>query len=318
MMVTTMTTILTTSAYYGVNRISKSAFTKVMAKFAAPSVLKERQPGSYYDALTTNPATKFVDPLFVLAIFQHESNMGKAGTSTQTYSWGNTRTPLFGPRPKMNPNGTIVLIAGRSGSFPAYKNWLDGMLSTAARLAADNFYYRFERRTIGGVFNDPVAANPGYRPAMNPIPRQRDAMGKVVPIEWAPAGDLNDPAGYLRGVLDFMNQYADQEINTLNPLPLPTPSAPPATLFLSERQNQALLYRAVDSIPYPLRGDKVLEGMVNLTAFGGSDHERFILFDKLGLHTLAGKWQTLAVYGSLADTVGYDALKAAGLVTEYR
>jgi hypothetical protein len=155
-------------------RISRAAFSDELRAQAAPAVVAERDPGEYWDAIKTLT----VDPLFLLAMFNHESTLGKAGIAQQTHSWGNTRDPSFGATP-------VGEVAGRSGVFPVFRNWLDGCISTAARLVTDKWVYH-DRTSILEIFDHP--------------------SGDV----WAPAGDMNDPTGYVRAVLDFMNQYADQ------------------------------------------------------------------------------------------------------------
>lgn len=184
--------IIATDPYRGVCRISRAKFAQVLRERAAPTVLAERPAEHYWDALTSNPFAKGLDPLFVLAMFAKESSMGKNGTAIQTKSWGNTRLPNFGPTPVLDATGKIVEIAGRSGTFPQHANWLNGMLTTGARLMAATYYYRKENRTIGQVFNDPLRRTP--------------------PIEWAPAGDLNNPAGYLATMLTLMNEWTDQAV----------------------------------------------------------------------------------------------------------
>lgn len=157
-------------------RISREAFARVLRERAAPGVIAERDPGAYWDAITGYG----LDPTFLLAMFNHESSMGKAGVAIITHSWGNTRAPSFGPLP-------IGETPGRTGLFPIFRDWLDGCKSTCARLVEPTWVYA-GRTSIREIFDHP--------------------SGKV----WAPAGDLNDPASYLGAVLAFMNRYADQEL----------------------------------------------------------------------------------------------------------
>jgi N-acetylmuramoyl-L-alanine amidase len=167
--------------YFGVQRIGRERFADVLRQFAAPAVLAERDPREYWDVCQSWD----VDALFILAMFNHESSGGRAGVAVTTHSWGNTRMPTFG-------GVTVIrMVPGRSGEFPVFRDWRDGLISTVARLASPDWYYRRESRTIGQVFNDPLHRDP--------------------PIEWAPAGDLNNPAGYLRAMLDFMNRHEEQE-----------------------------------------------------------------------------------------------------------
>jgi N-acetyl-anhydromuramyl-L-alanine amidase AmpD len=173
------------SPFKSAPRISRARFARVVRERANPGVSAERDPGAYWDAIVQ----RSVDPLFILAMFNHESSMGKAGVAVTTHSWGNTRTPNFGATP-------IGSIPGRTGTFPVWRDWLDGCISTVARLVAPSWVYA-ERTAIREIFDHP--------------------SGKV----WAPAGDLNSPDGYLRAMLDFMNQYADGGEAPVDTLPRP-------------------------------------------------------------------------------------------------
>jgi len=171
------------SPFKSAPRISRARFAQVVRERANPGVVAERDPGAYWQVCVDAG----VDPLFILAMFNHESSMGKAGVAVTTHSWGNTRTPNFGATP-------IGSIPGRTGIFPVWRDWLDGCISTVARLVAPSWVYA-ERTAIREIFDHP--------------------SGKV----WAPAGDLNSPAGYLRAMLDFMNQYADEEPTMTSDIP---------------------------------------------------------------------------------------------------
>jgi hypothetical protein len=59
----------------------------------------------------------------------HESQLSTQGVSVDTKSAGNTREPSIGAVP-------YDLIPGRSGEFPAFASFLDGVLSTAGRLSS--------------------------------------------------------------------------------------------------------------------------------------------------------------------------------------
>lgn len=170
----------------GQSRISRERFRQVLIQQAAKGVVDERDPGEYYDAIeaTQAPDGRCVDPLFVLAMFNHESTMGKAGVARTTRSWGNTRAPNFGATP-------IGEEPGMSGSFPIWRDWLDGARSTAARLVAPNHVYA-GRNTIRSIFDWPPNQN----------------------LVWAPAGDFNQPTSYLRAMIDFMSAYADREVGS--------------------------------------------------------------------------------------------------------
>jgi hypothetical protein len=161
------------SPFRGLCRISRPGFRALLQRHAAPAVLAERDAGEYWDAIRAHR----IDPLFIAAIFAHESQMGRVGVATQTHSWGNTRAPSFGAQP-------VGEVPGRSGHFPVFATWLDGAVSTAARLNAPDWVYA-GRHSISEVFIHP--------------------SGQV----WAPAGDHNNPRGYLRTVLDFINRYQE-------------------------------------------------------------------------------------------------------------
>jgi hypothetical protein len=162
--------------FRGVCRIGRDRFRALLARRAAPAVLAERDAGEYWDAIRAFD----LDPLFIAAIFWHESQMGRQGVATQTRSWGNTRHPTFG--------GVAVVgqVGGASGTFPAFASWRDGCVSTCARLVEPRWYYA-TRTSIGEIFAHPSG------------------------LVWAPAGDQNDPAGYLASVLAFMTEHADPD-----------------------------------------------------------------------------------------------------------
>lgn len=178
-------TITGLDPFAGRCRISAEAFATIVHAKAAAVVVAERQASEYWNA----SREWGIDPLFLLAMFNHESNMGKAGTARQTHSWGNTRLPSFGCDPIMQ-GGVPLTVAGRSGRFPVYASWLDGAISTVARLASTSW---------------PPAAPYGDRFAIRAI--FDHPSGSV----WAPAGDLNDPHGYLASMLEFMNANTDQD-----------------------------------------------------------------------------------------------------------
>jgi hypothetical protein len=160
-------------------RISREAFRGIVHPTYAGV---ERDGGEYYDYI----AGRGVDPLYILAQFYHESRLGMTGVAVATHSWGNTRLPNFGI------TYTTPTVAGRSGVFPVFKNWMDGLIATVERYLAPTWYYH-DRPTIGSIF---IADGP----------------------VWAPAGDLNNPDDYLAGVLDYMNAHADMG-GTVTPVP---------------------------------------------------------------------------------------------------
>jgi N-acetyl-anhydromuramyl-L-alanine amidase AmpD len=185
-------TIIASDPFLGRRTISRDGFVFVLTGYPAnQDCLDEHDPGQYWDACCRYG----VDPNFALSMFTHESSMGTAGTAVDTCSWGNTRSPSFGAVP-------YALIAGRSGSFPAFSTWLDGCISTVARLSSlvwpvDAPYG--ERTSIQQVFDHPSGA------------------------VWAPAGDLNDPAGYLNAMLTSMNRNSDQSPEAITATALVVP-----------------------------------------------------------------------------------------------
>lgn len=108
-----------------------------------------------------------VSPAFIAGMFEHESQCGTVGTATETRSWGNTRLPNFG----VNYQGPTV--PGRSGEFPVFKNWVDGGISTVARLVEH-------------------------------APYRGKTMVREIIRTWAPASDLNSPSAYATAVLARM------------------------------------------------------------------------------------------------------------------
>lgn len=187
-------TITANDEYMHPARISIDKFGQLLRQHANPAVLAERSADEYYQAIVS----RGVDPLMILAMFNHESSMGKAGVAVTSKSWGNTRAPNFGATP-------VGEMPGRTGVFPIWASWLDGCISTVARLATLDYYYAGERRNIGEVFSDPhYPTRDPNRPIHPPNPRRPND-----PREWAPAGDLNSPSSYLGAMLRFMNQHQD-------------------------------------------------------------------------------------------------------------
>ena len=150
-------------------RINAADFTGEL--FGSPA-LDERSGEEYYNAIQSTG----VDPLFMLAMFWHESQHGRLGVARETKSWGNVKadSPQFGPAPV----GVVTTPDGRR--FSKYATWLDGCIATAARLTAPEWVYA-NRDTIREIF-----IMPG-----NPV--------------WAPIEDENDPNNYLASVVRYMN-----------------------------------------------------------------------------------------------------------------
>lgn len=115
-----------------------------------------------------------VSPAWTLAVFHHESGYGRAGTATETCSWGNTRRPSFGV-----PD--IGIVAGRSGYFSKYANWADGGVSTVARICDYTAYY-------GNAYT----------------------VREITPI-WAPSTDGNNTENYIRAVLADIEKWVQPQ-----------------------------------------------------------------------------------------------------------
>ena len=154
---------------------------------AAPGVIAERDAGDYWDAIVALG----VDPLFILAMFNHESTMGKFGMARSTHSWGNTRPPSF-----------LVPHVGVDTNFSIYRDWLSGCRSTVGRLVAPDWVYH-NRPAIRDIFIWPL----------DPV------------HVWAPVTDNNDPGSYLNTVIRDMNAWADEGANV--PLQPPSGWQPP-------------------------------------------------------------------------------------------
>jgi len=233
-------------------RISRDAFSQLLAN---SPVAQERDPGEYWDYIVS----KGVDPLYILGQFNNESSLGTKGVATKTHSWGNTRNPTFGIdyEPAETP--------GRTGTFPIFNNWMDGLVTTVSRYLEPTWFYH-NRATIREIFVQPLGPD-----------------GKPIAPEWAPAGDLNDPAGYLRKVLDYMNAHQE---DMGAPQPQPPGGATVATAQWIDGSN----------VPVPTSDDIGFRVDVDWTDFVGDsramgDIQWFIEHDTEGYH--AGDLATL-------------------------
>lgn len=171
--------VLATHPFRNVIRVSRPRFAALLV---GSPVLAEREADQYYDAIVASR----LDPLFVLAMFNHEKALGrKTSFPRQNYGWGNPGYPSFGPQPV-----DITVHPATKKEFPVYQNWLDGLLATLARLNQTAFPEGApyaQRLAIAQLFVHP--------------------SGRV----WAPAGDSNDVAGYLASVLRYMTTNQDME-----------------------------------------------------------------------------------------------------------
>jgi N-acetyl-anhydromuramyl-L-alanine amidase AmpD len=235
--------------FLGVSRVSRAAFIGVLLERPANAdCLAERDPGAYWDECRAWG----VDPCFALAMFTHESSMGTAGTAMETRSWGNTRSPSFGAV-------HVDKVAGRSGTFPVFASWLDGCASTAGRLASPVWPTGApygERASIREVFDHPSGA------------------------VWAPAGDMNDPDGYLNAMLALMNDYADQPLELIpGPFRAPAPAVYSHYLTINYTRGRPGSVTAV--ILHVTQGDSA-EGCLNWFANPASQVSAHYVIDRDG------------------------------------
>jgi hypothetical protein len=148
-------------------RISKETFTKILQDDG--SAAADEASGSYEVVVKEK-----VDPLFSLAIFQHESNFGKKGVCFKhnTKSPGNTRSSKTGV-------GEII-DTGISGRYVKYPSWIEGFRDLAFRLVDPTYAYA-EHNLV--------------------------TIEQILPV-WAPVGDgQNKPEKYIEGVVTFMNRF---------------------------------------------------------------------------------------------------------------
>jgi hypothetical protein len=150
-----------------------------------------------------------VSPAFLLALFQHESTFGTKGTATITHSWGNTRLPGHGGV------GVVRMTTpteARSGTFPVFRDWVDGGIATVARLVD---YPPYQGKTT---------------------------VEAIIPI-WAPSSDGNDPARYVTAVLASMDTWTQTPPEAATMLTKPTVISKP-----SPNRNGYAGTRRVDAI----------------------------------------------------------------------
>ena len=150
--------------------ISEVTFTAVLKAANSPAL-------SAAHAVYQYCVKRGVSASFLLAMFQHESSLGKAGTATITHSWGNTRMPTHGG---VTPVRMTTAGEARSGTFPVFRDWIDGGIATVARFVD---YAPYQGKTT---------------------------VGQIIPT-WAPASDGNNAALYVRNVLAQMTAWQTQD-----------------------------------------------------------------------------------------------------------
>lgn len=151
-------------------RISLERFARILAQAGSPAA-----PDAH--ACYQVVAALAVDPLFALAVFQHESTFGRAGicAAYQTHSPGNTRSTR---------TGIGEIIATERGPFVRYPSWPEGFRDLAFRLVDPAYVYRQQhKRTIA----------------------------QIIPA-WAPISDGNAPESYIRAVEGFMRELEQPQV----------------------------------------------------------------------------------------------------------
>ncbi|GBD21717.1 N-acetylmuramoyl-L-alanine amidase A [bacterium HR28] len=148
-------------------RISKGRFRSLLVSFGSPAAVEAEQG---YDAIVSEG----VDPLFLLAIFWHESRFGTLGIVAEygTKNPGNTRS---------SSTGVGEPVETEKGRFIRYPSWTEGFRDAAHRLVDPRYPYA----RAGAV-----------------------TVEEIIPI-WAPRSDGNDPAAYIASVLAFMQRYQE-------------------------------------------------------------------------------------------------------------
>jgi N-acetyl-anhydromuramyl-L-alanine amidase AmpD len=159
-------------------RLSRASFRRILEEAGSPAA-PEAEPS--YDAVVREG----VDPLFLLAVFRHESGFGKLGICAKydTRSPGNTRS---------SSTGVGEVIQTERGPFVKYPSWVEGFRDAAHRLVDPRYPY---------------------------VQRGATTVQEIIPI-WAPRSDGNDPEAYIRSVLDFMQRHQEGMEVVTNELPL--------------------------------------------------------------------------------------------------
>lgn len=135
--------------------ISLPAFGAVLRGAKSPAA-------SEYIGIYNAAVSYGVDPSVLLAVFQHESNFGKAGVAVATKSIGNLRFTAGSASV-----GATKYTTAHNGSFAAYTSYTQAA-TDASRLLASSLY----------------GQSKGY------------STVRTFPFRWAPAADHNAPAKY--------------------------------------------------------------------------------------------------------------------------
>lgn len=139
--------------------MTEQAFLQVLR--AAQSPVRDAEALAVY----SYAVARQLSPAALLAMFHHESTYGRFGSAETTRSWGNTRPPSFG----------VPDIGITTRLFSVYDNWVDGGVSTVARL--------FDHKPYQG----------------------KNTVREIIPI-WAPPTE-NSTERYIEAVLADIEQW---------------------------------------------------------------------------------------------------------------
>lgn len=148
-------------------RISKVCFRAILEQYGSPAAPEAEQS---YEAIVAEG----VDPLFMLAVFWHESTFGTRGIVAKydTKNPGNMRT---------SSTGAGTPIQTEKGQFIRFPSWTEGWRDAAHRLVDPRYPY---------------------------AQRGATTVEAIIPI-LAPPSDGNNPDAYIRSVLDFMTKHQE-------------------------------------------------------------------------------------------------------------
>ena len=191
-------------------RISKGRFRSLLVSFGSPAAVEAEQG---YDAIVSEG----VDPLFLLAIFWHESRFGTLGIVAEygTKNPGNTRS---------SSTGVGEPVETERGRFIRYPSWTEGFRDAAHRLVDRRYPYA----RLGAV-----------------------TVESIIPL-WSPREDGNDPDAYIASVLDFMSQH--EEVTTVQGSPAVQWLPAPETNFTRGRGGKRILWVIIHTTEGPFSG----------------------------------------------------------------
>ncbi len=162
-------------------RVSPQRFAEVLADFGSPAA---GEAAACYRAV----AAMGVDPLFALAVFEHESNFGLTGIckAYDTRSPGNTRSTR---------TGTGEIISTERGPFVRYPSWPEGFRDLAYRLIDPTYCLPAEPAPCDRRDHPYLGAHQRWQRPRELYPRSGGFHARVgaAPGVWTRAGDRPDP-----------------------------------------------------------------------------------------------------------------------------